>query len=237
MEKEEVSYFLDKEEVQKKETKFIRILIIIAVAAFVFSLYLFLISSVTVRENPDDKFEEQGVIFYTLDLISPISALSSINPITWIVILTAVIIITLTIVLILIYFKIGTIINVNAKQRDIAVNTDAGINDSDIYAVSSLESSNAAIPERIHERYERIKEISKNKQTEIQVPEKIYSPNNNKVLELLDEGNKFLDKEEYADARIIYHKIREWYNPHDDKSRELYFRIIGFYERIVNREI
>ena len=68
-------------------------------------------------------------------------------------------------------------------------------------------------------------------------PVENYSQYNNKVLELLEDGDKYLERKEYTNARIAYHKIKQWYDFKSDPTREIYFRIMMFYERIVKEEI
>ena len=62
-----------------------------------------------------------------------------------------------------------------------------------------------------------------------------YSYYNKKVLELLKEGNKLIDRGEIANARIIYPKIKAEYDSHNDRNKKIYFEIIKFYRRIVER--
>lgn len=57
---------------------------------------------------------------------------------------------------------------------------------------------------------------------------------NQKVRELLAEGNLYLDRDDIANAKIVYAKIKNWYDPSDDSSQELYSKIFEFYNRIVN---
>ncbi len=58
--------------------------------------------------------------------------------------------------------------------------------------------------------------------------------NNKKVLELLREGDKLIDKGEIANARIIYHQIKGWYDFRNDKDKRIYYKIIELYRRIVS---
>lgn len=95
----------------------------------------------------------------------------------------------------------------------------------------------------IYSKIGKIKKINYTKENPVSqiqenaTPAENFSEYNKKVLELLDEGERCLEKNEYTNARIVYHKIREWYDPHNDKSREIYLRILRFYERIAKEEI
>lgn len=98
----------------------------------------------------------------------------------------------------------------------------------------------------IYRKINRIKKVQSEQQNQTMentpvpsenLPVENYSPYNNKVLELLDEGNEYLERKEYANARITYHKIKQWYDFHSDKDKKIYFRIMEFYERIVKEEI
>jgi len=187
--------------VQKKENMIIRIFSIIAIAVIVFSIYFFLVSPITIGEDPVNEFIENGALFYTLNLANPISIISNIDPTTSVMIISLLIVIILMIIIILVYSKIRKLKKINMEQKNI---------DKYINLIDQQEAT--------------------------QPLQKIYL-NNNKLLELLDEGNRLIDKKEYADARILHHKIRRLYNSRDDKSKEIYLKIIRFYERIVREEI
>ncbi len=186
------------ENIQKKENKFIRIFAIISIVIFVFAFYLFMTSSINVRDNSAKEFEEQGAVFYTLNLANPFNVFGNIDIIIFIIILIIIGIIILTTFIILLFLKIKKI---KIEKQNIAAN------------VNSYD--------------EKIGTLASDK----------FSYYNNKVLELLDEGNELLNKKQYADARITYHKIRRWYNFHDDVGKEIYLKILKYYERIVREEI
>ncbi len=176
------------EEADFKLSKLTKRLLIFAIVAFVFSIYMFFISVVNTSEVGNEKFNEQGAVFYTLNLANPMNIFKNIDPVYWIVALIIFILILLTFISIIIYTRIK-------KYKKIQVENQPQIN------------------------YEN------------------YSPQNNKVVELLEEGNKYLERKEYANARITYHKIKQWYDFHADPTKEIYFKIINFYERITKEEI
>ncbi len=176
------------EEEDFKLNKFTKRLLLAAIIAFVFAIYIFIMASINSGETGKEKYEEQGAVFYTLNLANPTNFFKGIEPVYWIAVLIILIIIILTIIGIIIYSRIK-------KYKKIQVENQPKID----YAN--------------------------------------YSPQNNKVIELLEEGNKYLDRKEYTNARITYHKIKEWYDFHADPTKEIYFKIMVFYERITKEEI
>lgn len=75
-------------------------------------------------------------------------------------------------------------------------------------------------PEKVEERPEESQE---------------FNDYNKKVLDLIKEGNSFMDKSDFFNARMTYHKIKGWYDHHSDKNRKIYYEIIKFYRRIANQ--
>jgi hypothetical protein len=62
------------------------------------------------------------------------------------------------------------------------------------------------------------------------------SSNNKKVLDLLIEGNRQIDHKQFSEARTTYGKISEWYEKENDKTKEIYRKIIKLYNRILKEE-
>ncbi len=176
------------EEADFKLSKLTKKLLLFAIGAFVFSLYMFFISIINTNEGGNEKFKEQGAVFYTLNLANPMNIFKNIDLVYWIAALIIFILILLTFISIIIYARIK-------KYKKIQVENQPNIDYVN------------------------------------------YSPQNNKVIELLEEGNKNLERKEYANARITYHKIKQWYDFHADPTKEIYFKIMKFYERITKEEI
>lgn len=67
--------------------------------------------------------------------------------------------------------------------------------------------------------------------------DKTLDKDNQKVEKLLLEGRGFLDKKDIDDAKAVYEKMKNAYNPFADKDNKIQDKILDFYKRIARAEI